>query len=102
MAMPWLHLHTVARERGLQLMTADRVGAKGVPHHVLRGADGEGVIEGLCDDCGQLAELTEIVVDGKRCRLCEWDADRFMRPDLSVDERGRDFKRLGIPTPWRL
>jgi alpha(1,3/1,4) fucosyltransferase len=35
-AAPWLQVHAVARERGLRLMTADRVGAEGIdPHHVL-------------------------------------------------------------------
>jgi alpha(1,3/1,4) fucosyltransferase len=30
MAAPWLHVHTVARERGLELVTADRVEADGL------------------------------------------------------------------------
>ena len=36
MAMPWLHVHDVARERGLRLMTSDRVGDEGIdPRQVL-------------------------------------------------------------------
>src|ERR1700716_3581789 len=36
MATPWLHVQSVARERGLRLMTADRVDAEGIdPHRAL-------------------------------------------------------------------
>jgi Glycosyltransferase family 10 (fucosyltransferase) C-term len=36
MALPWLHVHAVARERGLRLMTSDQVGDEGIdPRQVL-------------------------------------------------------------------
>jgi len=36
MAAPWLRVHAVARERGIRLITADRVEAEGIdPRHVL-------------------------------------------------------------------
>ena len=36
MALPWLHVHTGARQRGLRLLTADRVAAEGIdPRRVL-------------------------------------------------------------------
>jgi alpha(1,3/1,4) fucosyltransferase len=36
MATPWVHVFAAARDRGLRLMTADRVGADGIdPRHVL-------------------------------------------------------------------
>jgi hypothetical protein len=36
MAMPWLHVHDAARERGLRLMTSDRIGDEGIdPRQVL-------------------------------------------------------------------
>jgi hypothetical protein len=50
MATPWLHVHTAAAERGLRVVTADRVDAEGIdPHDVLLIAydltpDGESLI----------------------------------------------------------